>query len=290
VNIFYSALTAIVAQTQPPPASTPPSMEVKSVFDFVDKGGPVMIPIILCSLVALAIIAERLIALRRSKIIPPQFIPGLKGVFRDVRTDRDAALTYCRADQSPIAAVTAVGIKRLGEPVDLLERHIAEAGERQVQRLRARLRLLSIIASVAPLLGLLGTITGMITAFQTVALSAEALGKTEMLAKGIYEAMITTAAGLIVAIPVLLAYNWIASIIERRVSEIDTLAADFVEEYALNAGSRTSPLGVVAPAPRVSTLLSPYPPSDIPHPTSNGQHVTVVSSAAVQPPAPEVPT
>ncbi len=220
------------------------AMAVRSVADFVAKGGPVMIPIILCSLVALAVVAERLIALRRSRLVPPAFVPGLKAVLRDPVRDRGAAVEYCRNDPSPIAAVLTVAIKRLGEPIDLLERHVAEAGERQVQRLRIRLRLLAVIASVAPLLGLLGTITGMIKAFQTVATSAEALGKTEMLAEGIYEAMITTAAGLIVAIPVLLFHNWISATIERRITEIDQIASEFVEEYVLAAPAPVSASGM----------------------------------------------
>lgn len=211
----------------------PPGLGVNSVADFVAKGGPVMIPIIACSLVALAVVAERLIALRRARLVPPAFLSGLKGVLKDPKRDRSAAIEYCKSDPSPVAAVLLVAIKRLGEPIDLLERHVAEAGERQVQRLRVRLRLLAIIASIAPLLGLLGTITGMIKAFQTVATSAEALGKTEMLAKGIYEAMITTAAGLIVAIPVLLFHNWISALIERRVADIDRIASEFVEDYVL---------------------------------------------------------
>jgi biopolymer transport protein ExbB len=247
-------LASFLAQVQPA-VKPPPGLEVKSVADFVAKGGPVMIPIILCSLVALAVFAERILALRRSKLIPPQFMPGLKGVLKDPRTDRDAAIAYCAANPSPVAAVLSVGIKRLGEPVDLLERHIAEAGERQVQRLRARLRVLAIIASVAPLLGLLGTITGMIKAFQTVAVSGEALGKTEMLAKGIYEAMITTAAGLIVAIPVLLAHHWISAVIEKRVAEIDRLASDFVEDYALAPSQPSSaPASKPLPAPQVNIV------------------------------------
>lgn len=213
---------------------------VGSVADFIVKGGPVMVPIGACSLVALAIVVERLIALRRSRVIPPGFLPELRNVLRDPRAGRAAAVAYCERDGSPVANVFAVGIKRLGEPVDLLERHIAEAGERQVFKLRARLRLLAVIASVAPLLGLLGTIFGMITAFQTVAVSGEALGKTELLAKGIYEAMITTAAGLIVAIPTLLFYHWLSAIVERRVAEIDAMAAEFVEEHALGRTGETA--------------------------------------------------
>jgi biopolymer transport protein ExbB len=213
-------------------AEPPSSVEVQSVWDFVVKGGPMMIPIGLCSLVALTVIIERLIVLRRRNVIPPGFLSGLKDMLDNGFEDRAEALKYCRDDGSPIANVLGVGIKRLGEPIDLLEKHIQEAGEREVLNLRKYVRLFSVIAAVAPLMGLLGTIFGMITAFQTVAISAESLGKAELLAKGIYQAMITTAAGLMVAIPVLIAYHWISAKIERLISEIDRMCVDFVEEYA----------------------------------------------------------
>ena len=206
--------------------------EIQSVWDFIVKGGPMMVPIGICSLVALAVIVERVISLRRGKIIPPGFLSGLKALLKNGVEDREEALEYCQKDGSPIANIVAVGIKRLGEPVELLEKHIQEAGERAVLKLRRYLRLLAVIASIAPLMGLLGTIFGMIEAFQTVAASGEALGKTELLAKGIYEAMITTAAGLSITIPVLIAYHWISAKTERLVGEMDQMTVEFVEEYA----------------------------------------------------------
>ena len=212
------------------------AIEVQSVWDFVVKGGPMMIPIALCSLVAVMVIVERMVSLRRARVIPSGFLPGLKAILDNGGDDAARALEYCRNSGSAVANVLAVGIKRLSEPVELLEKHIQEAGEREVVKLRKYLRILAVVAAIAPLMGLLGTIFGMITAFQTVAASAEALGKTELLAKGIYEAMITTAAGLMVTIPVLVAYHWFSSRIEQLVSEIDRLTVEFVEEYGL-AGS-----------------------------------------------------
>ena len=208
------------------------AVQVQSVWDFIVKGGPVMIPIILCSLVAMAVVAERLINLRRRIVIPPSFLPGLKQSLGDNGEGKRKALDYCKANNSPVARVFAAGIKRLGEPVELLERHITEAGEREAIKLRKYLRVLQVIAAVAPLLGLLGTIFGMINAFQTVAISGEALGKTEMLAEGIYQAMITTAAGLIVAIPVLICYHWISSKIDSLVTDLDRMTVEFVEDHA----------------------------------------------------------
>ena len=237
--MFVSIGQIVVGQAVGDPTAGTPinvdvaeAVKVQSVWDFVVKGGPVMIPIVLCSLIALTVTVERLISLRRRCVIPRGFFPGLTKLLENGHSDRDKALEYCRSNGSPVANVFSAGVKRLGEPVELLEKHIHEAGQREVSKLRKFLRLLSVIASIAPLLGLLGTIFGMINAFQTVAASGEALGKTELLAKGIYQAMITTAAGLMVAIPVLIAYHWIAARVEQLVDEIDRLAVDFVETYA----------------------------------------------------------
>ena len=208
---------------------------VNSIWDFVIKGGPMMIPIGICSLVALTITIERLVSLRRGQIIPSSFLPGLKKALDDDDVDRSNAIKYCRTNASPVANIFLAGIKKLGESVELMEKHIQEAGEREVLKLRKYLRSLSVIASIAPLMGLLGTIFGMIIAFQTVATSGEALGKAEVLAKGIYQAMITTAAGLMLAIPVVIVYHWISAKIETLVVEVDQMTVDFIEEYADSA-------------------------------------------------------
>lgn len=217
---------ALLAQTQP--AADPSAVAVQSFWDFILKGGVMMIPIGLCSLVALAVIVERSVTLRRPKVIPPAFLDRIKQALR--AGGRKQALGECESDGSPIARIFAAAIRRMGEPIGVLERHVEQAGQRVVFRMRKYLRVLSVIAAVTPLLGLLGTIFGMIRAFQTVATSAEALGRTEMLARGIYEAMITTAAGLSVAIPVLIGYHWVSAKIERLVVEMDMMVVDLVED------------------------------------------------------------
>ncbi|MCH6550996.1 MAG: MotA/TolQ/ExbB proton channel family protein [Planctomycetes bacterium] len=205
-------------------------LEVQNLWDFVRKGGIMMIPIGLCSLVALTVMVERLISLRRRNVIPDDFLPGLKKVLKKMPADKAEALAYCRRSDSPVANVFAAGIKRIDRSIEGAEKHIREAGEREVLNLRKYLRVLSVIASVAPLMGLLGTILGMIRAFQTVAASPDALGKTELLAEGIYEAMITTAAGLLVAIPVLVCFHWISAKTDRLVMDIDQMSMTFVDE------------------------------------------------------------
>lgn len=232
IKLIAASNALMISQAAGPAPDSASAAAIGSVWDFVVKGGPVMIPIGLISVVALAVVVERLFTLRRTRVLPPQFLPGLKAVLGNGDGDRRSALRFCQADASPVARIFAVGVKRLHEPVELLEKHVQEAGEREVLGLRKHLRMLSAIASLSTLLGLLGTILGLITAFQTVAASGEALGKTELLAKGIYEAMITTAAGLMVAIPVILSYHWIAAKIERLVAEMDRMTVAFLEEYA----------------------------------------------------------
>ena len=207
------------------------SVEVQSVWDFILKGGPMMIPLAICSLVALAVIVERIMSLRRNRVIPPGFMDGLKAEMKNGTEDHARAIDFCRRNGSPIANILAAGIRKLAKPVEVVEKHIQDAGEREMVRLRKYLRLLSVVAAIAPLMGLLGTIFGMIRAFQTVAIAPEAMGKTALMAKGIYEAMITTAAGLILAIPVLVCYHWISAKIDRLVFDMDQLTVEFIEDH-----------------------------------------------------------
>jgi biopolymer transport protein ExbB len=241
-------LTAILAQAADSADAVPESVQVQSVWDFVQKGGLMMIPIGLCSLVAFTVIVERFISLRRGNVIPAAFLPGLRKVLKAKPGDKDVAIAYCRKSRSPVARVFAAGLKKLNGSPELMEKHIQEAGEREVVKLRKYVRSLSVIASVTPLMGLLGTIFGMITAFQTVAVSGEALGKTEMLAGGIYQAMITTAAGLTVAIPVLICYHWISAKIDRLVTDIDHMTVEFMDEVA----DGTIGAAVVEPKPEAA--------------------------------------
>jgi len=224
------------------------SVKIESVWDFVAKGGVMMIPIGICSLIGMTVVIERLLSLRRSRIIPPTFLPGLRRELDAKPGDPAGAITYCAENPSPVANVFAAGLRRLGGPLEIVERHITESGMREVRKLRKHLRMLSVIAAVTPLMGLLGTIFGMIRAFQTVATSPDAMGKTELLAEGIYEAMITTAAGLVVAIPALICYHWLSAKIQNLVMDIDDTTVDFVESLAAGGTGAGAPTGSERPA------------------------------------------
>lgn len=210
---------------------------IQSVWDFVVKGGPTMAVIGVCSLVALTVIVERSIVLRRRRVIPPDFVTGLNAV----ADDRTRALDYCKANGSPAANVLAAALRRRGESIEAVEKAVEEAGRREMVHLRQRMRLLGVLPQVSTMLGLLGTIFGMIKTFQAIAASGQALGKTELLAKGIFEAWTNTAAGLIVAIPVLIAFHVLLGRIDGLVVELDKVAVDFVEdERVARAVARTA--------------------------------------------------
>lgn len=203
-----------------------------SVWEFLVKGGVMMIPIGLCSLIVLAVGVERAFMLRHAAAIPDGLADRVGKALRKGARGRAEAMKHARAGGGALGRVFEAGLKQFGKPTATVERHLASAGETELAQLRSRFRVLSVIAAVAPLLGLVGTILGMITAFQTVAVSADALGKTELLAKGIYEAMITTAAGLLVAIPTLVTYHWLNARLERITRSLDRACVEVLDYLA----------------------------------------------------------
>lgn len=217
---------SVLAQTAPAAAPAQPPVQLQSVWDFVVRGGPTMIAIGLCSLVALTVIVERFIVLARRNVIPPGFLAGLKAV----SPDRRQALAYCEASQAPVAQILHAVIRQRGKPLDAIEKSVREAGSRTLVGLRRRMRLISALPQVSTMLGLLGTIFGMIKTFQAVATSGQSLGKAELLARGIFEAWTNTAAGLLVAIPVLVIYQVLMSKIDGLAVDLDRVAEDWIEQ------------------------------------------------------------
>jgi len=127
--------------------------------ELLGKGGWFMVPIAMCSLMGFAIIIERCSALRRSGIVPPAFLPGLTAIFQK-KHDREQALQYCRESDAPIGRVMGAGIRKMAQGVESVEQGIEDAGANEVMKLRRHLKVLFGVASVAPMLGLLGTVWG----------------------------------------------------------------------------------------------------------------------------------
>jgi biopolymer transport protein ExbB len=244
VLLIGVTLYAEDAPAPAPAASTQPSQEDAqattkklNAVDLFFKGGIFMYPLALCSILAVAIILERFLALRRSQVVPRHFIPGLKNVFRDIKEDRPAAIDYCRAHDSPIARMVAAGIKRLPRGFEAAEKAIEDAGGNEALKLRRNMRFLYALGSVATLLGLIGTISGMIVAFQASANAPAGNSKVQDLSEGIYVAMVNTFGGLAVAIVVTIFYYFFVGRIERLIGEINDTLVDFSDEYGFNAES-----------------------------------------------------
>jgi biopolymer transport protein ExbB len=162
---------------------------------------------------------ERLFRLRRSAIVPMTFVAGLKNLAREKRDSTENLHTLCTASPSPIARILRAGLARVGRPLSDVEKSMEDAAAREMAELRSRNEPLDVIGTVAPLVGLLGTVVGMIFAFK---ISSQAgLGRAELLAEGIYLALMTTAGGLTIAIPCLLLHAWFNVRAQKLMREID---------------------------------------------------------------------
>lgn len=189
-----------------------------------------MIPIILGSIIGVAIVLERFWAFRHMKLDTFGFI---QEIFKDLKTSKiKNALDLCdRYIHHPLAVIFKIGIERRNLPLDRLERILEQTGNNQIQKLEKRLGTLVSIISIEPLLGFLGTITGLIRAFMSWE-QAGANVTVSVLAAGIYEAMITTAAGLIIAIPLYLCYHYFIGRIKVVSNELTNHAIQFLEVIA----------------------------------------------------------
>jgi len=220
------------AKNAPVAAEAP--IPTKNLLSAVRDGGPLMIPIGLCSFLLLVFVFERAISLRKGRVIPGPFVKRFIEQLQERELDRDEALELCEDNQSPVASVFAAAVKKWGRPAVEVEQAIIDSGERVTNELRRYLRLFSGISTISPLLGLLGTVLGMIRAFNAIA-TADAMGRPELLAGGISQALLTTAAGLSVAIPAFIAYLFFVSRVDRLIIEIDSLGQQIVECISADA-------------------------------------------------------
>ncbi|WDI42318.1 MotA/TolQ/ExbB proton channel family protein [Bremerella sp. P1] len=249
-SLAYGALLTIVwgclassllAQGAAEPAPLPPGLPslseenpipTKNLLQVFHDGGLLMYPIALCSFILLVFVFERAISLRRGRVIPRPFVKRFIEQVKDGRIDQDQALALCEENQSPVAEVFAAAVKKWGRSCVEVEQAILDAGERVTSRLRQYLRLFNGISTISPLLGLLGTVLGMISAFNAIAANGEAAGQREVLASGISQALLTTAAGMSVALPALIAYLFFSGRVDRLIMEIDLHSQEVVNAIA----------------------------------------------------------
>lgn len=197
-----------------------------SLFEIMIKGGIMMIPIALCSIIALAILIERLVSLRKIRINARTFVLQVKNML--LRKQVTEAIMLCKQTPGPIAGITKAGLMKHARPREEIKDAIEGAAKTEVFYLERYLGVLGTLAAITPLIGFLGTVTGMIKAFMQI----QSLGgnvDSSVLAGGIWEALITTAAGLSVGIPTLIVYNWLQAKVERHVFEMQESSNELLD-------------------------------------------------------------
>ena len=197
-----------------------------SFFDLMVEGGVLMIPILVLFLISIYVIVERWSALSRSHTDTAPFLNTIEQMLKSAK--QGEAIAYCEDFDKPLARIIKAGIKRLGRPIRDIEDAIDNAGKKEIFFLEKRMNWLATIAGVAPLIGFTGTVTGMIEAFMDIQ-SLQGNVNPSALAGGIWEALITTAAGLIVGLIAFGFYNFLLGKINRSIFELENASADFID-------------------------------------------------------------
>ena len=197
-----------------------------NAWELIVSGGPIMIPIVLCSCFAFAIVIEKFIYFSIIKADPQKLRKDIFNLIKDNKLKE--AVAYCEESRSPIAKVLEAGILKFGCSKEEIKEALNDASFFEIPKLERRLTALATIAHIAPLLGLLGTVTGMAANFHTIQIRATSLNPVTPgdLAGGIWEALLTTVAGLIVAIPTFVVYNYLVSRINKFILEMERSATE----------------------------------------------------------------
>jgi len=196
------------------------------MFEFLQKGGYLMIPIAICSVLSLAVIIEKLINLRSKKII----VPEVKSVINSLTSEDDInlALSVCDQHKGVLSNLMKMVLQHKGTSYLAVRDELSDNGRQEVRILEKGLVILETIAAVTPILGLLGTVVGMIKVFNVI--SVQGVGKASALSGGISEALITTAAGLTVGIPALIFYNYFSKKTEDLILDIENISNNLLKK------------------------------------------------------------
>jgi biopolymer transport protein ExbB len=197
-----------------------------NLWDLTLKGGPVMIPIALLSLIGIYIFADRYVALHKASKFDPSIMIQIRQYISEGKID--SALAICRSTNKPITRMIEKGITRIGRPLNDVNAAIENVGNLEISKLEKGLPILASVAGAAPMLGFLGTVTGMVRAFYNMANAGNNIDIT-LLSSGIYEAMVTTVAGLIVGIIAYFCYNILVARIEGLVFKMEASTTEFMD-------------------------------------------------------------
>jgi biopolymer transport protein ExbB len=202
------------------------ALESLSLLELVLKGGYFMVPIFLLSFFSVYIFVERILHIKRASQTPAGFTDEVKQLV--LNGDINGARMLCGQTDTPVARMIVKGVERIGSPLKNIEASIENVGKIEIYRLEKNLSFLATISGAAPMLGFLGTVTGMIQAFIAIA-QEEGSVSPKLLSAGIYEAMITTAAGLIVGILAYLGYNYLVTRVQKLVHRMEYSSIEFID-------------------------------------------------------------
>jgi len=204
------------------------------MWEMIIAGRYMMIPIGLCSLTGLAVIILRIYTLRHKRIVVPEIAEAVETL--SAGNDYSVARAICERRPGPFANIVIAGLDHADDDWEITRDVLQETGQQEATRLTRHLGVLETVAAIAPLLGLLGTVLGMIRVFTSI--SATGLGNPETLSSGISEAMVTTAAGLIIGIPVLVCHNWLVGRADGIIFELEVYATKVLETLRRRQKSR----------------------------------------------------
>lgn len=225
--MLTSLIAAQVAQTAASAtAATAPTIQKLSLWQLCMEGGWLMIPLALLSIISIYVLIERSIVLQKASKVDETFMKRIRDYIHD--GEIESARNLCRATDTPYARLIDKGITRIGRPMNDVQTAIENIGSIEVARLGKGLTWLATTAGGAPMIGFLGTVVGMVDAFYNLA-SAGSAANIDVLAGGIYEALVTTVAGLIVGIIALFAYNWLTARINTLLTQLEAGTMEFMD-------------------------------------------------------------
>jgi biopolymer transport protein ExbB len=229
-------LLTILLQANPPAANTTDSLvkaaqtaadasvEKISLFTLLAQGGVLMIPLLICSIVLVYVFVERLMFIRKAAAVDPGFMGRIREQLASGNTT--TAKEICKTANTPVARVIEKGISRMGQPLEYIEKTMENTGKLEVYQQEKNLSILSTISGMAPILGFLGTIAGMIILFFNVQHQGFSL---ETIAGGIYTKMVTSATGLIIGLLAYMSYAYLNAQINKNVNNIEAKSSEFLD-------------------------------------------------------------
>lgn len=202
-----------------------PPQEGLSVIGLLIKGGPIMIPILLLSVISVYLFIERSILISKTSKIDPNLVNNVKDML--IREDIKGAMVYCERSNSPFSSIVHKGLSRLGSPIRDIESAVENTAKVEVYKMEKNINLLAAIAALAPMFGFLGTVIGMMVTFYDLSKAGDiSIG---IIADGIYVKMVTSASGLIVGVLAYIFYTYLNARIERVVNKMEVTAIEFLD-------------------------------------------------------------